>query len=70
MPKLKLLDVGGSFGIAIDVMDNVWAWGANSNGELGIGDYEPRVAPAVIDSLRGKGVRYVACGGSYSIALG
>jgi alpha-tubulin suppressor-like RCC1 family protein len=48
----------------------VWTWGSNANGELGVGDYEPRVNPFPIVALQGKKVTKIACGGSYAMALG
>lgn len=66
----KDLGIGGSYGIAVDTSGNVYAWGANSNGELGLGDYDARIPPTVIQSLKGKTVKKISCGGSYVIGLG
>ncbi len=35
------VSIGGCFGAALDRDGLVWTWGSNSNGELGLGDYEP-----------------------------
>lgn len=69
---IKIADVcvGGSFGAAIDVNNGLWAWGSNTNGELGVGDYEPRLTPFSVSALQGKRIRTVACGSSFCIALG
>ncbi|OMJ68832.1 hypothetical protein SteCoe_33607 [Stentor coeruleus] len=70
IPACKDVSIGGSYGIAVDISGNVFAWGANSNGELGVGDYDPRIVPTNIQSLKGKTVKKVSSGGNYAIALG
>eukprot|EP01022_Parablepharisma_sp_SALTPOND_P018982 TRINITY_DN3178_c0_g1_i1.p1 TRINITY_DN3178_c0_g1~~TRINITY_DN3178_c0_g1_i1.p1 ORF type:complete len:827 (-),score=129.89 TRINITY_DN3178_c0_g1_i1:9584-12064(-) len=68
--KVKDLSVGGSFGVALDGNGKVWTWGANTSGELGVGDYEPRSEPFYLSRLQNKTVISVSCGGSFAIALG
>jgi alpha-tubulin suppressor-like RCC1 family protein len=46
--------LGSHLGIAVDVKGLVWCWGANSVGELGVGDKDPRVHPYPILTLKGK----------------
>ncbi len=67
---IKDVSIGACFGTAVDRDGTVYSWGANSSGELGVGDYEPRTVPAPISSLQGKVVTLVSCGGSSAIALG
>jgi alpha-tubulin suppressor-like RCC1 family protein len=31
--------------VALDTLSNLWVWGANGLGQLGVGDYEPRLVP-------------------------
>eukprot|EP00831_Metopus_contortus_P044291 TRINITY_DN35532_c0_g1_i2.p2 TRINITY_DN35532_c0_g1~~TRINITY_DN35532_c0_g1_i2.p2 ORF type:complete len:189 (+),score=35.76 TRINITY_DN35532_c0_g1_i2:181-747(+) len=64
------IEIGGCFGSAMDKEGNLYCWGANSSGELGLSDYSPRPAATQVASLQGKPVTQIACGGSYSIALG
>jgi alpha-tubulin suppressor-like RCC1 family protein len=61
--RVKEVSVGGCFGAAIDDTSKVWTWGSNASGELGVGDYEPRVNPFPIVALQGKTVTTVSCGG-------
>lgn len=68
--KLKEVTVGGSFGLALDESGKLFAWGANTSGELGIGDYEPKASPFPLEKLSTKSVVCISCGGSYAIALG
>lgn len=48
----------------------VWVWGPNSDGELGIGDLNPRDLPAPVLSIKGKKITQVNVGGSSIICLG
>jgi X-linked retinitis pigmentosa GTPase regulator len=66
----KNIGIGGSYGIAIDSNEIVYAWGSNSNGELGLGDYDPRITPTSIQALKNKTIKSISCGGSYLLALG
>lgn len=70
VPGCKDVSIGGSYGIAVDMSGGVFAWGANTNGELGIGDYDPRIAPTFVPSLKGKSTRKISCGGNYVLGLG
>jgi len=71
-PKLVLSErivhasVGGCSGVATDSFGRVWAWGSNSNGELGLGDYEARKTPTQITKL--TTVSAAISGGSYTFA--
>ena len=50
--------------------DVLWSWGANKHGELGFGDKETRSQPFPIQSLKGKQVTKISCGGQFAICLG
>lgn len=67
---LKDFSLGGSFAAAVDLRYNVWTWGYNNNGELGLGDFEPQTSPTPVVALEGKLLKFVACGGSFVIAIG
>jgi X-linked retinitis pigmentosa GTPase regulator len=64
------VSVGGCFGAALDRDGLIWTWGSNSNGELGLGDFEPRSYPQPVSHLKHKPVTRIACGGAFAIALG
>ncbi len=68
--QIKDIDIGGNFGAAIDGNGVLYSWGSNASGELGLGDYEPRTGACQVHSLQGKPVTQIACGGSFTIALG
>ena len=67
---IQEISIGGSFGAAIDRRGTLYSWGSNTNGELGMGDFEAKVEPSVTKGLQGKVVTNISCGGSYVIALG
>jgi len=48
----------------------VWSWGFNSQGELGVGDSDPRVHPYPVLALKGKSVTSLSTGGAFVMALG
>ena len=35
----------GTHVVALDIQSNLWVWGGNTSGELGLGDNEPRLTP-------------------------
>ena len=68
--KVKDVSLGLTVGVAIDESGLAWSWGPNENGELGIGDKEPRVHPFPILNLKGKVVTNIQCGNNFTICLG
>ena len=64
------VSLGKSISTAIDDQGLAWAWGSNKNGEIGVGDYEPRVHPFPLLNLKGKTVTRVSCGDQFTICLG
>ena len=64
------VSIGGCFGAALDRHGMIWTWGSNSNGELGLGDFEARNYPFPVAHLKNKPVTKIACGGAFAIAVG
>ena len=64
------MNVRGNFGAAINYNGEVYTWGSNENGELGLGDYVARPQGNKVNSIQGKIINGISCGGSYVIALG
>lgn len=56
---------GGSQGFAIDVQGTLWAWGNNSQGQLGDGSVVPRANPVRV----GSGFSLVSTGVNHSLGL-
>ena len=55
--------------VAVTVMGEVWAWGANQQGQCGMGHMEPLLTPHVVPALLGRSVHAVACGGAHTVVL-
>ena len=64
------VSLGREMGIAVDEQGLAWSWGPNQNGELGVGDTEPRVHPFPVLNLKGKMVSKAHCGHNFVICLG
>lgn len=62
--------IGDGFGAGIDSAFQVWTWGDNSSGELGLGDFELRSMPMNVSALHSKKVKTLSCGGGFVLALG
>ncbi|CAN6481485.1 unnamed protein product [Victoria cruziana] len=48
---------------------NVYTWGKGANGRLGLGDVEDRNCPALVEGLKDRHVRSVACGSSFTAVI-
>ena len=47
----------------------VFCWGRGEDGQLGVGDTSAQDEPVYVDSLRGIGVRDIACGSGHTVVL-
>ncbi|KAK9692300.1 hypothetical protein RND81_09G254700 [Saponaria officinalis] len=47
----------------------VYTWGKGANGRLGHGDTEDRNTPTLVEALKDKQVRSVACGTNFTVAI-
>ncbi|OMJ68501.1 hypothetical protein SteCoe_34024 [Stentor coeruleus] len=68
--RVKDVSVGSTFTVAVLQDMSVHSWGNNTNGELGLADYESRNIPTSITGIYGKKITQVSCGGSFCVALG
>lgn len=64
---IKHVSLGDCFGVAIDICGQVWSWGKNNDGELGLGDLESRMQPSQIYDI--ENIEICTCGSNFSIAL-
>ena len=49
--------------------NEVYTWGKGANGRLGHGDVEDRKTPTLVEALKDRHVKYIACGSNYSAAI-
>lgn len=60
----------GAYHVAVLTTRNeVYTWGKGANGRLGHGDIEDRKTPTLVEALKDRHVKYIACGSNYSAAI-
>ncbi|KAK4859474.1 hypothetical protein QYF36_008090 [Acer negundo] len=60
----------GAYHIVVLTSKNeVYTWGKGANGRLGHGDVEDRKSPTLVEALKDRNVKYIACGSNYSGAI-
>ncbi|XP_024029392.1 PH, RCC1 and FYVE domains-containing protein 1 [Morus notabilis] len=60
----------GAYHVAILTTRNeVYTWGKGANGRLGHGDIEDRKTPTLVEGLKDRHVKYIACGSNYTSAI-
>jgi alpha-tubulin suppressor-like RCC1 family protein len=68
--KIRDVSVGGAVSLALDSEFKLFAWGNNSNGELGQGDFNSRSTAVQVSCLKNKKLGKIAAGGNFAICLG
>lgn len=68
--KIIEVSIGGTFAVAIDSENKVFAWGNNSNGELAQGDFHSKSGVVQIAYLKTKKISKISAGGNFCICLG
>ncbi|PAV84457.1 hypothetical protein WR25_18282 isoform E [Diploscapter pachys] len=67
---VKSVACGHNNSMALTESGDVYVWGYNSNGELGLGHLTNQHCPILLDSLSKKAaIRKIACGYAHSLAL-
>ncbi|MDB6007101.1 MAG: cell surface receptor domain protein, partial [Prosthecobacter sp.] len=69
---VAIMDAGGDHALAVTSEGKVYAWGANTFGQLGINSTDPAFEPVPVDmsgALNGKVVVAVSAGSSHSLAV-
>ncbi|TMW89195.1 hypothetical protein EJD97_017533 [Solanum chilense] len=60
----------GSFHVAVlTSRSEVFTWGKGANGRLGHGDTEDRNSPTLIEALKDRHVKNIACGSNYTASI-
>ncbi|KAG5403424.1 hypothetical protein IGI04_009543 [Brassica rapa subsp. trilocularis] len=60
----------GAYHVAVlTAKTEVYTWGKGSNGRLGHGDVDDRNSPTLVESLRDKQVKSIACGSNFTAAV-
>lgn len=66
---IESIAVGCEFVLALDRVGNVWSWGANNEGQLGIGNINPQYIPSLLSKLIGKNMSRISAGTIFTILL-
>jgi len=67
---LQSVTVGGSFIVLVDKHGKAMVWGANSNGEIGVGDLQIRSHPTILDTIEDKKIFEISVGSCFAFAIG
>lgn len=67
LPTIKAVAAGAAHSLALDTNGNVWAFGNNSSGQLGLGSYTSTNIPTQIPTL--SQIVAISAGGRHSLAL-
>ncbi|CAL5384485.1 unnamed protein product [Camellia sinensis] len=60
----------GAYHVAVLTSKNeVYTWGKGANGRLGHGDIEDRKTPMLVEALKDRHVKFIACGSNYTAAI-
>ncbi|XP_073099233.1 PH, RCC1 and FYVE domains-containing protein 1 isoform X1 [Elaeis guineensis] len=60
----------GSYHVAVlTTRSKVYTWGKGANGRLGHGDLEDRKTPTLVEALKDRGVKHIACGANFTAAI-
>jgi len=69
LPPIKAIAAGQTHSLALDTDGDVWAWGKNDFGQVGLGTVGGTVtAPTRVSGL--SGIQAIAANGNFSLALG
>lgn len=66
---VKMLACGGGHTVVVTEDRNVFAFGRNNRGQLGVGDMEHKDKPAFVEGLHGKDILQVECGSKHTMVL-
>ena len=60
--------VGAEHVLVLTSSGEVWGWGNNAEGQLGLGNNTPQRQPVILPELRGKNIRQISAGRNHSAA--
>ncbi|XP_047063281.1 PH, RCC1 and FYVE domains-containing protein 1-like [Lolium rigidum] len=66
---VREISSGSSHVAALTMNGKVFTWGKGSDGQLGLGDYDNRSSPTLVEALEGRHVQSIACGSNFSAAI-
>ncbi|MEO1109926.1 MAG: Ig-like domain-containing protein [Pseudomonadota bacterium] len=67
--NITSIENGNGVSYAISETGTLYAWGSNSNGQLGLSDLEERLVPTAVEALSDETVVAVSTGNSHTLVL-
>nr|XP_014345328.1 PREDICTED: probable E3 ubiquitin-protein ligase HERC1 [Latimeria chalumnae] len=62
------VSAGSEHTLVLSSLGNVYSWGSNSEGQLGLGHTNPMKEPTLVTALQGQNIRQISAGRSHSAA--
>ncbi|XP_059970931.1 E3 ISG15--protein ligase HERC5 isoform X2 [Mesoplodon densirostris] len=66
---LVQISAGEAHSMALSMSGNIYSWGRNDCGQLGLGHTDNKASPSLIEVLANQKVEFLACGGSHTALL-
>ncbi|XP_049741700.1 E3 ISG15--protein ligase HERC5 [Elephas maximus indicus] len=66
---LAQISAGEAHSMALSMSGNVYSWGKNDFGQLGLGHTDSKDSPSLIEELDNQDVEFLTCGGSHTALL-
>uniref|UniRef100_A0A8C6BDW8 HECT and RLD domain containing E3 ubiquitin protein ligase 5 n=1 Tax=Monodon monoceros TaxID=40151 RepID=A0A8C6BDW8_MONMO len=66
---LVQISAGEAHSMALSMSGNIYSWGRNDCGQLGLGHTDNKDSPSLIEMLDNQKVEFLACGGSHTALL-
>ncbi|XP_059521644.1 E3 ISG15--protein ligase HERC5-like isoform X2 [Myotis daubentonii] len=66
---LAQISAGKAHSMALSMSGNIYSWGRNDCGQLGLGHTDNEDRPSLIEALDNQKVEFLACGGSHTALL-
>ncbi|XP_036996961.2 E3 ISG15--protein ligase HERC5 [Artibeus jamaicensis] len=66
---LAQISAGKAHSMALSMSGNIYSWGRNNFGQLGLGHTNNEDFPSLIEALESQKVEFLACGGSHTAVL-
>jgi RCC1 and BTB domain-containing protein len=67
--EIKIIKCGANHTLVLTSNGEVYAWGKNSDGEIGNGCYKDQLTPIKLNDFNDEKVVMISCGGWHSMAL-
>ncbi|XP_020030081.2 E3 ISG15--protein ligase HERC5 isoform X1 [Castor canadensis] len=66
---LVQISAGEAHSMALSMSGNIYSWGKNDFGQLGLGHTKKKDSPSLIEGLDNQKVEFLSCGGSHTALL-